>query len=163
MFTLNDGQLYVEQDGKHYPVCVIGEDRIITQRQLASTEVIISGKGKLGITGAQLTMDEVIAKFAITGTNPYLALDCSIDAEGNIVKSDGMPLDEPGNEPGEEDEDANPGENEDAGGGKEPDSENKGAEPGGNADEGRDGKETAKEASADKSKKAEPAKEPKKK
>lgn len=71
MFYVEDGKVYI-QEGKHFRnVGFTAKDKVVTTRQLESTEVVLGTLTKAKLPNAVcLTREEVIAKFNLSENNP---------------------------------------------------------------------------------------------
>lgn len=71
MFYVEDGRVYV-QEGKHFRnVGFTAKDKVVTTRQLESTELVLGTVTKAKLQNAAcLTREEVIAKFNLSEENP---------------------------------------------------------------------------------------------
>lgn len=71
MFYVEDGKVYIKE-GKHFlNVGFTAKDKVVTTRQLESTEIVIGNVKKNKLDNAVcLTREEVIAKFNLSEGNP---------------------------------------------------------------------------------------------
>lgn len=69
---LKDGKVYrVDGNGKVHGVSVRGKDKVVTTRELESVSVVdIANVSKLPEGARPVTVDELVAKFAVSESNP---------------------------------------------------------------------------------------------
>lgn len=71
MFYVVDDKVYILKDGKYHNVGFTAKDKVITQRELESTEVVMGTQVLDALNSAvPMTREEVIAKFHLSESNP---------------------------------------------------------------------------------------------